>query len=397
MKRKPLVSVIVPIFNTEKYLFDCIKSILNQTYKKIELILVDDGSTDNSFEVCEKCSKTDERIRIIQSRHQGLVLTRKRGVQEAKGEYCIFVDSDDWIDKNLLESTVCRIEDGSVDIVNYNLYSVDNSEVKCWTYTVPEGLYEKETLKNLYTKMVFDFQYGCPGIIQSLCTKLIRKELLWNCLSEVDQRITLGEDAAVTYPMMLKAERVIVLHKAFYFYRMRPESMCHTTDGGIFNKLSLFQQYIKKVFEEYSKEYKLESQLQAYLLNYITKGLREVFSVKMGSLYQMPTGLLSDTDRRIVLYGAGKVGKSYYRRLSEEDTVDIVAWVDRGKIGQRIYDHMIENPEIISKAEFDKIIIAVKDWELAEEIRVELEKFVPKSRILWDRPWSSWYEREIEF
>ncbi|MCI8505909.1 MAG: glycosyltransferase [Lachnospiraceae bacterium] len=395
-KKEPMVSIIVPIYNAEKYLFHCIESVLNQTYKNIEVILVDDGSSDNSLKICMEYSKADERIRIIQGSHQGVVLARKRGVKEAKGEYCIFVDSDDWIDKYLLESTVPMTEGGSVDIVNYNLCSVDNSGVRRWKYTVPEGRYKKESLKGIYGKMIFDFQYGCPGLIQSLCTKLIRKEVLWSCLKDVDQRITLGEDAAVAYPMMLRAEKVVVLHKAFYFYRIRPESMCHSTDDEIFAKVSLFQQYMQKVFGKYSKEYQLETQLRAYLLNYITKGIREMFSIKLENLYQMPMGLLSGTDRRIVLYGAGKVGKSYYRQLAREDNVDIVAWVDKGKAGQKIYDRRIESPGIISGIRFDKIMIAVKDWETAEEIKSELKKFVFLSQILWDTPRSSWWEREIE-
>ena len=221
--------------------------------------------------------------------------------------------------------------------------------------------------------------------------------MLWNCLKDVDERITLGEDAAVTYYMMLKAEKVVVTHQSFYFYRIRQESMCHSADNEIFAKVALFQNYMLQIFKKYSKEYELESQIKAYLLNYITKGLRDVFSIRLESLYQIPEGLLSDTDRKIVLYGAGKVGKSYYRKLLKKENIDIVAWVDKEKTGQEIYSHKIEYPSVINKIEFDKIIIAVNDEKLAEEIKAELKRFVIQKQIIWKKPYSNWWEREIEF
>lgn len=395
-KKSPLVSVIVPVYDTEKYLSDCIRSILSQTYKKIEVILVDDGSEDGSLKICEKFAKEDKRIKIIHVSHQGIVSTRKTGVKEAKGEYCIFVDSDDWIDSHLIEVTVSRIEDGTVDIVNYNLYSVDGSVMRSWKYTVMEGLYEKNALESIYEKLIFDFQQDSPGIIQSLCTKLVRKELLWKCLENVDDQITLGEDAAVTYHIMLEAEKVVVLYQPFYFYRMRPESMCHSPDFDIFNKLSLFCQYMQKVLNGYSSCYGLEVQLRAYLLNYITKGLKDVFSINLKERYRIPNALLSDIDSKIVLYGAGRVGKSYYIQLLETDDIDVVAWIDKRKTNQKIYGCRIEAPQILKTIKFDKIIIAIQDGKIAEEIIMELKEFVLEEQILWAMPVINWREREIE-
>lgn len=394
--KAPLVSVIVPIYNTEKYLSNCIESILDQTYKKVEVILVDDGSTDRSLKNCEELAREDGRIEIIQGNHQGLVSARKRGVEGARGEYCIFVDSDDWIDRHLIEAAMSRTEGGTVDIVTYNLQSMADSDLRIWKYTIPEGIYEKEALKNIYMRMMFDFHHGYPGIIQSLCTKLVRRELLWKCLRNVDERITLGEDAAVTYHMILEAERIAVLHQPLYFYRIRSESMCHVPDSEMFSKLSLFYQYMQKILEDYSRDYGLETQLRAYLLNYIVKGLRDIFSINLRGQYRIPDSLLADTDKKLVLYGAGKVGKSYYKHLLEVNDIDLVAWIDKGKADQKIYGCRIGSAADLNKIVFDKIIIAIQDEKIAKEITMELKEFVSKERILWEEPLMSWWEKEIE-
>ena len=134
-----LISVIVQVYNTKQYLSVCLDSILNQTYKELEVILVDDGSTDGSLEICTDYANTDARVIVVRQEHGGLVEARKSGVKASKGEYCIFVDSDDWIADHLLETALSLTDSGSVDIVNYNMRSV-GTRCSDWTYTVPEGI-----------------------------------------------------------------------------------------------------------------------------------------------------------------------------------------------------------------------------------------------------------------
>ena len=142
-----LISVIVPVYNIEQYLSFCLKSITNQTYKNIEIILVDDGSTDDSPKMCDDYAKRDSRISVIHQKQQGLVAARKVGVKAANGEYCIFVDSDDWISENLLESVLSLSQNGLVDIVNYAVVSVDGPNNIKWHYTIPNGIYEKQQIE----------------------------------------------------------------------------------------------------------------------------------------------------------------------------------------------------------------------------------------------------------
>ena len=384
-----LISVIVPVYNTRQYLSACLNSILNQTYKNIEVVLVDDGSTDGSLEICMDYAKTDSRIIVVQQEHGGLVEARKSGVKTSKGEYCIFVDSDDWIAEDLLETVLTLTDRGSVDIVNYNMRSVGNG-CSDWTYTVPEGIYEHVELEDIYKKMMFDFENECPSIIQSLCTKFMRRELLWSSIKSEDPRITMGEDAAVVYKAMLMAKKIAVTHKVFYFYRIHEKSMCRI-------KVYHFQQYMQGVFSEYSKSYELDRQLKRYIVPFIRKGISDLFSLEIHSLYRIPFCILADCiNRRIVLYGAGVVGKSYYRQLTSIQDMRLAAWVDRKLGGQKIYDCEIEFPEALKDIDFDRIIIAVKNQDIAAEIKKNLEKDFGEDRVMFIDAETDWREWELD-
>lgn len=390
-----LVSVIVPVYNTERYLPVCLDSIINQTYKNIEIILVDDGSTDGSLEICTRYASIDPRIIVIKEEHKGLVVSRKRGIKRAEGEYCIFVDSDDWIALNLLETVLAFTDNGKIDIVNYNMRSVDGDKYENWRYTIPEGTYEDEQLEFIFNKMMFDFEEECSGIIQSLCTKLLKRDILWSSIETMDDRITLGEDAAVVYNAMLSARKIVIINDYLYFYRIRHESMCRSVDIDIFTKIYFFREYLYSVFEVYSKKYRLHEQLQAYLLQFVKKGIEDVFILQIRNLYRIP---LSEKElgKRIVLYGAGAVGRSYYRQLKAAGKVEISAWIDNSLSNRYIYDYRIDSLDILHDIDFDKVLIAVKKREIALEIKNELEKIIPGEKILWGEPKTYWWEKEID-
>lgn len=389
-----LISVIVPVYNTKSYLPTCLDSIINQTYKNIEVILVDDGSTDGSLNICKDYAKFDSRVLVVQGSHKGLAAARKLGVEQSRGEYCVFVDSDDWIAENMIESIVPLSDAGSTDIVCYSMRSVNGSIFTDWGNTIPEGTYEQQ-LENIYTKMMFDFEKGSPGIIQSLCTKLIKRSILWTSIENIDCRITMGEDAAVTYKALLIANKISVTNSCLYFYRTRIGSMCLSKDVEIFSKISFFQKYMQSVFSEYSNRYYLDRQLQAYLLLFIRKGMMDVFALKMRDLYHIPFHL-PDIGKRVILYGAGNVGKSYYRQLKRIESIEIIAWIDKGLENQYVYSCRIDSPKVLNSIEYDVILIAIKDKNTALDIKKQLGKIVSKKQILWMEPQIYWWEKEMD-
>ena len=119
------VSVIIPVYNVEKYLKDCINSILNQTYSNWEMILVDDGSVDNSGDICDKFSKNDSRIHVIHQTNKGVSFARNKGIEKANGEYLIFIDSDDWIENNMFEEMITAINNTKADACYCDRYYKD--------------------------------------------------------------------------------------------------------------------------------------------------------------------------------------------------------------------------------------------------------------------------------
>lgn len=139
-----MISIIVPCYNCEDTIDRCVESILNQTTKKYEIVLVNDGSVDKTGEICDKYSKEDERIKVIHQENRGLMAAWKHGVQIATGEYIIFSDSDDWIEEDLLEKLEHVIDRCRVDIITYGI-TVDYDEKEVFNKNnIPEGLYEKK-------------------------------------------------------------------------------------------------------------------------------------------------------------------------------------------------------------------------------------------------------------
>ena len=197
----PKLSVIVPVYNTEKYLRECIDSILAQTFRDFELILVDDGSTDGSGAICDEYAKQDERIRVIHQENGGITVARKSGVRAARGEYVTFVDSDDWIDKDMYR---IMLEEETADIRICNLIKATNTGMFELSCLVEPGYYDKRKLDTyFYQSMLFDFDLCQPAVHPSLCTKLIRTDIIRNVIVNVDDSITYGEDALCSYACML--------------------------------------------------------------------------------------------------------------------------------------------------------------------------------------------------
>ena len=152
---------------------------------------------------------------------------------------------------------------------------------------------------------------------------------------------------------------------------------------------------MEDVFSDYDKEYRLENQLQAYIFSFLKKGIQDVYSIRMKKVYRLPF-CDWDTGKRVVLYGAGEVGKSYYRQLCKEPLAEIAAWVDKGKANEFIYNRRIEEPEILKDIICDKVLIAVLHENQAQEIREQLRIYCGDGEIIWKKPISYWWENEID-
>lgn len=218
------ISVIIPVYNTEVYLNQCIDSVLHQTYKNLEVILVDDGSRDGSLEICKQYKKKDNRITIIHQENGGLSYARNQGIKKATGEYITFLDSDDyWDDIMLIEKLVLKIRGRQPDIINYrykHYYEDTNRFVNCLTSFEGNvtGLTKEEVIKILLDKGLY---------IASACNKLIRSDFLNSKQLYFHAGIT-SEDIDWCARILLTCESMDYCNTNAYVYRQRSGSITHT-------------------------------------------------------------------------------------------------------------------------------------------------------------------------
>lgn len=229
----PFLSVIVPVYNVEDYLAECLDSILAQTFTDFEVVLVDDGSTDGSRVICDKYAKKDSRIRCIHKENGGLVSARQEGFRHVTGTYVTFVDSDDWIAAGMYEKMCGAAKETDADVICCNYISAAaDKNIERRDFCAP-GLYEKKALKEkIYPQMLSFGSFFHFGISPGIYSKMFRKPLLEKHIFHVPHGVKLGEDGLVVYPCLLDASSVCFLPDFLYFYRSRPGSLTHTMDSG---------------------------------------------------------------------------------------------------------------------------------------------------------------------
>jgi glycosyltransferase involved in cell wall biosynthesis len=213
-----LISVIVPVYNVEKYLSRCVDSIINQTYKNLEIILVDDGSPDNCPAMCDEYVKKDSRIKVIHKENGGLSDARNAGMKVAKGDYIGFVDSDDWIELNMLERLLSEIIKNNCDVASCGVKMVweDNSKKSRMLFPIDADCVIDGT-ENALDSLMFDNR-----IIQTVWNKIYKKSIIENILFPVGK---INEDEYWSWRAIAKSKRVICLSEPMYNYVQRSGSI----------------------------------------------------------------------------------------------------------------------------------------------------------------------------
>lgn len=264
---KPLLSVIVPVYNTEKYLEECIDSIINQTFSDYEIILVDDGSTDNSGEICDRYAYKFDFVTVIHKKNDGIANTRKAGFSKSIGQYISYIDSDDTIEPNTYEYIVNKAKQYDADAVICNILLDTGNKKTLRKNIVRSGIYDKERLKKeFYPHMLFGGENGTPGVIPSLCNKIIKRDILEKALMATDDSVYFGEDTLCTFPCLLDANKVFVCDKAFYHYRMVETSVTHVYDNKLIEKFILLIGLLDKAFKE--RKFDGKRQLNCYTVRF---------------------------------------------------------------------------------------------------------------------------------
>jgi glycosyltransferase involved in cell wall biosynthesis len=259
--------VIVPIYNFASLLPKCIESILHQSFADFELILVNDGSHDNSHNICLSYQEKDKRITIINKTNGGLLSARKAGLETARAEFISFVDGDDWVDFDFLASMYRIVELHQVDLVISGHIRAFEGRNEKMTPLYEQGIYTfrdlVELLNNMLNKSTF-FQHGVSTYVWN---KLFRRELLAEILFHIPNEITMGEDAAITYSYMPLCSSIGITHSCNYFYRQRVNSMVKAIQSSELERSHLINlvSYLNSALSEKLDKVKLRRDLLYYL------------------------------------------------------------------------------------------------------------------------------------
>lgn len=304
-KTEMTVSVIVPIYGVEQYLKQCIESILNQTLKDIEIILVDDGSKDNCPKICDEYAAKDERIVVIHKENGGLVSARQAGVERATGYYVGFVDGDDWIEPTMFEKMVEVADSNTSDLVTCGFfYSYPEKELM-YKSRIREGNYNGYKLTKLMETIIYAGKFYEWGLPPAVWNKLYIREKYFPFQNRVDRNISLGEDLAVTSGYYSICENITVIDKPYYHYRQIPSSMVHSYDPKLQSKITA----LFKFLDTYACDECIKKQIgyyKVFMLANLLKNIRKRGG-NIEKLVKEYQGVFEDTNFESVLKLAEQV------------------------------------------------------------------------------------------
>ena len=433
----PKISVIIPVYNAEEYLEECLNSVLGQSMKEIEVICINDGSTDNSLSILKQFRDRDERLHIISQDNESAGAARNRGLEVAKGEYLSFLDADDFFESHMLSTAHEKAKKYEADIVVFRSNQFDERRQSYCesTWTIKDQYIPNiDVFSRKDVKEDFFNCFACWAWDKLFRTEFIRE----NNISFQNQKSV--NDLLFVYSALSKAERIsivqeILVHKRINNNNSISNSYSRTKDWncfyqalsglkkqliqwGIFNELErdyinyalkfslwnlwkfrntdVYENLYNTLRSEWFKELGITDHGYSYFYNKTDyERLNDICSMtcaeyerkemirNMSGMFLFPFELVNKYSK-IVLYGAGKVGCAYYRQIQYTKYCEVTAWVDRD------YEKLnggIENPEIISKREFDVVVIAINDKYIAKEIIEKLYAMgIDEERIVWRSP-----------
>ncbi len=441
----PLVSVIIPVYNAEKYIAKCLDSLIGQSLKDFEIICVDDGSKDSSLSILQEYAQKNDRIRVVSQPNSGAGPARNRGMDLAGGKYLSILDADDFFDRDMLEHAVREAEAKELEITIYDVWDYDDmtGEVTPNYGALVKGDYENVieeagvlSIEN-FSEHIFNFTWGCAWNKLFLRQFVVKNHLRF-------QAVRLADDIYFTLLALVKAKRIGVLNERLVYYRINnPMSQQGQTDktpmeffeayhalqqtliaenlydrvktsflnralGNCVHRLDMLFSYepyeclytrlkeeffdvfgfekedetiytSRKIYECYQKI--KNCQIDEYLFMQGQR-LKKFMQREWHIYYQFPFERIKSC-KRIVLYGAGEVGKSYYYQIYGS-SISIALWVDKN---WKVCGEPVEAPERIANVKYDCIIIANAEREIAGEIKdYLLDMGVDSKKIVWFDP-----------
>ncbi|MBO5178254.1 MAG: glycosyltransferase [Lachnospiraceae bacterium] len=380
----PKLSIVIPIYNTEKYLRECLDSVVSQTLRDIEIILVDDGSTDGSVDICREYAATDSRIHVITQENAGAAAARRTGANAATGEYIGFVDSDDFIEPDMYETLLSYM--GDYDLVTSAAGYADG---RVWKDHLPAGTYRSQSeMQDIIDNMIVIGNSFKRGISSSMVCKLFRTGLVRKVFNEVDTRIYCSEDVEFICRYVLQCKAVCITHICKYHYRDRTGSLVHSVHPDYLENLNYLYLSLRNAVKGHCREKRLLEQLQMLIAQYWTRNLcadRMGFSSKARMVKYISPLYNAFAGKKVALYGAGLIGKDFYLHMARIGSEPVI-WVDK-QYEAYCEEYPVCPVEALKYAEYDVLLVAVKKQVVAEEITQELIGMgIKEDKIFWEEP-----------
>lgn len=416
----PQISVIIPVYNSGEYLEGSIESVLNQTFCDFELIVVDDGSNDNSVQIIRRFMEKDKRIILVEQRNRYAGIARNTGMKSAKGEYLLFLDSDDFFEPNMLEILRRKADEKKADVVICDAFFYDNDTGEV---TEPSWVLRKEYISNI--EDVFSYRDIMHRIFQISLpvpwNKLYRRSFVENNNLYFQDTKRSNDELFVNLSLIL-AERMCVLDQRLLTYRINNQASLQgmgkeyevsydfayalraiknelikrmvyedvkisfinkclssciavlSKQRNVYNFESIYMFLKKKFFDEmeilgWNKEfyYSNYEEIQKILLYDSREYLYYKNKEKNGKKFLFPYKKVGKS-RNIILYAAGEMGKSYYKQIFLNEHYHIVAWLDKNYLKYSNYSVKIDDPKKIKSFDFEKVVIAIEDSKIKENV-----------------------------
>ncbi len=367
------LSIIVAVYNVEKYLKQCLDSLVGQTYKNLEIILVDDGSTDYSGKICDEYAKMDQRIIVKHKANGGLVSSRKKGVMLATGEYVTFVDSDDWIEIDTYKELAKSLKEYYPDVLTFNFikehpdFSVERKE------TLSEGLYNREQFLHEAGKCIDNAPFFCSAIHITVWSKIFRTELLRKFQMNINDDLQLGEDMAVVLPVIFNMNNIYISQQTFYHYRVRKSSINWVRRGYEYQRYLKLLSSLYEAWNGLWEEWQRNDRYLIYMIYYyLILCAPEQFMVKNSKLILFPKIKKADN---IIIYGKGVFANRLKNCIENIKFCNIIGFFDKMDAFQ--IKHIPEEA-------YEYIIVAITDHSVIESTLILLEGMeINKSKILY--------------
>jgi glycosyltransferase involved in cell wall biosynthesis len=362
-----MVSVIIPVYNVQDYIEKCISSVCCQTYIDLEILIVNDGSTDETPIICRELAKKDSRIVLIDQANQGVVAARQSGIEKASGDFIAFVDGDDWIEPDMIEEMVSNI--GNADLISVGVFKEkQNGCVDKIKDSFPSGtLYDIDQIRS---QMLYGEDYTKS---QPLTPYMVNKLYIANKVKKLHPRLNkdlkFAEDHIFVCMYLMGSSSIAFKEDCYYHYRYNIVSSSRKVDPDKLVKLS---NAYKNMLELFKSNYL--DQIQGWLLTKCYFALNEDlgFNSTQRILRYIADIPFSKADK-IVLYGAGRVGLDLNKQLNTLG-YNVVLWVDRMYEQCQAKGLPVNNIEKIISTNYDYIYIAIENSTTQDAIVNDLLK-----------------------